>query len=179
MLEKPNKFRVALISGAAIGAVSGIPGLNLLNCCCCAGVWLGGVLAMYLYRQEFTEGMPPLESSDALLLGLMSGVVGAFVATFLSVAILVVFGPIEAEFLRSLFEKGLDRLAEEGTLPSDMVDQFRDQLESAVQDSARVSSILGNLFIELIVYPIFAILGALLGYAFFRPKTPPQATPVQ
>jgi beta-aspartyl-peptidase (threonine type) len=90
MLEKPNKFRIALISGGVIGAVSGIPGISLINCCCCAGVWLGGVLAMYLYKQQFTEGMPPLEASDALMLGLMSGVVGAFAATLLSVAILVV-----------------------------------------------------------------------------------------
>ena len=179
MPEKPNKLRVALISGAVIGAVSGIPGVSLINCCCCAGVWLGGMLAMYLYKQQFTEGMQPLESSDALMLGLMSGVVGAFVSTILSVLILVVLGPVEAEFLRSLLEKALERLAEEGSVPADRVEQFRDQLEQSIQDSARISGILGNLFITLIVYPIFSILGALLGYAVFRSKTPPQTTPTQ
>src|SRR3990172_10679909 len=71
MPNKPDKIRVSLICGAIIGAVWAIPGLNLINCCCCAGVILGGVLAVYLYKQEFTEEMQPMESSDAVILGIM------------------------------------------------------------------------------------------------------------
>lgn len=174
MHEKPNKFRSALIGGLVIGAVSGIPGISLINCCCCAGIWLGGLLTMYLYKNEFKEGMLPLESSDALLVGLMSGVVGAFTATIISVLILVVLGPVQEEFARSLLEKLLDRMAESGGMPSDMIDQMKEEFDRSLKDSARISGILGSLFITLIVYPIFSILGALLGYAIFRPKTPPQ-----
>jgi len=176
MLEKPNKLRIALICGAVIGVVSAIPGLSLINCCCCAGVWLGGVLAMYLYKQEFTEGMPPLESSDALMLGLMAGVVGAFVATLVNVLILVTFGPVEAELVRSISGKVLDRMSEQGSLPPDMVETLKDQIEQSIKDSGRMSSIFGGLFITLIIYPIFTILGALLGYSIFRRKMPPQTT---
>lgn len=170
MLEKPNKIRIALICGGVIGLVSSIPGLSLMNCCCCAGVWLGGVLAMYLYKQQFTEGMPPLESSDALMLGLMAGVVGAFVATIMNVLILVAFGPVEAQLVRSLIGKVLDRMAEQGSIPTDMVDSLKEQIESSIRDAGRMSNIFGGLFITLIVYPIFTILGALLGYSIFRPK---------
>jgi hypothetical protein len=176
MLEKPNKIRIALISGVAIGVVAAIPGLSLINCCCCAGVWLGGVLSMYLYKQQFTEGMPPLESSDALMLGLMAGVVGAFTATIINVLILVTFGPVEAELVKSIAGKILERMSEQGSLPSDMVENLKDQLEQSIKDSGRMSNIFGGLFITLIVYPIFTILGALLGYAMFRPKSPPQTT---
>jgi hypothetical protein len=176
MLEKPNKIRVAIISGVAIGVVASIPGLSLINCCCCAGVWLGGVLAMYLYKQQFTEGMPPLESSDALMLGLMAGVVGAFTATLVNVLILVTFGPVEAELVRSIVGKVLERMSEQGSLPSDMTETLKDQLEQSIKDSTRMSNIFGGLFITLIVYPIFTILGALLGFSLFRPKTPQQST---
>ena len=176
MLEKPNKFRIALISGVVIGVVAAIPGLSLINCCCCAGVWLGGVLAMYLYKQQFTEGMPPLESSDALMLGLMAGVIGAFVATCINILIFVTFGPVEAELVKSMIGKVLDRLSEQGSMPSDMVETLKEQVEQSIKDAGRMSNIFGGLFITLIVYPIFAILGALLGYAIFRPKTPPQTT---
>ena len=69
MFEKPSKLRSAILGGLIIGAISGIPGLNLLNCCCCAGILLGGAMSVYLYRQEFTNEMPPMESSDALILG--------------------------------------------------------------------------------------------------------------
>ncbi len=175
MLEKPNKIRIAVISGVIIGVVAAIPGLSLINCCCCAGVWLGGVLAMYLYKQQFTEGMPPLESSDALMLGLMAGVVGAFTATLINGLILVTFGPVEAELVKSLAGKVLERMSEQGSVPSDMVETLKGQLDQSIKDSTRMSNIFGGLFITLIVYPIFTILGALLGYAIFRPKTPPQS----
>ena len=176
MLEKPNKLRIALISGVVIGVVAAIPGLSLINCCCCAGVWLGGVLAMYLYKQQFTEGMPPLESSDALMLGLMAGVIGAFVAACINVLIFVTFGPVEAELVKSIIGKVLDRLSEQGSMPSDMVETLKEQIDQSIKDAGRMSNIFGGLFITLIVYPIFTILGALLGYAIFRPKTPPQTT---
>jgi hypothetical protein len=179
MLEKPNKLRIALICGAVIGVVSATPGLSLINCCCCAGVWLGGLLAMYLYKKEFTEGMPPLESSDALMLGLMAGVVGAFAAVLVNVLILVTFGPIEAELVRSISGKALDRMSEQGSLPADMVETLKDQIEASIKDSGRMSNIFGGLFITLIVYPIFTILGALLGFSIFRPKTPAQTTLAQ
>lgn len=176
MLEKPNKLRVALIAGVIMGVVSSTPGINLINCCCCAGIWLGGFFAMYFYKQEFIEGMEPLESSDALIVGLMSGVVAAFTATIIAVLILVILGPVEAEFIRSLMDKILNRLAENGSLPSDTVEQLRQQFEQSLTDSARVSGIFGNLFVTLILYPIFSILGALLGYAVFKPKNPPVPT---
>ena len=60
MIEKPNKLRSAILGGLVIGAISGIPGLNLLNCCCCAGILLGGAMSVYLYRKEFTNEMPPM-----------------------------------------------------------------------------------------------------------------------
>jgi len=176
MPEKPNKFRIALISGIVIGVVSSVPGVSLINCCCCAGVWLGGVLAMYLYKQQFTEGMPPLESSDALMLGLMAGVIGAFTATCINILILVTFGPVEAELVKSIVGNMLDRLSEQGSMPSDMVETLKEQIDQSIKDAGRMSNIFGGLFITLIVYPIFTILGALLGYAIFRPKTPPQTT---
>ncbi len=176
MLEKPSKLRIALISGGIIGAVSAVPGISLINCCCCAGVWLGGVLAFYLYKQQLTEGMPQLESSDALMLGLMAGVIGAFTATIVNVLIFVTFGPVEAELVKSVAEKVLDRLVEQGTMTPDMVDLMKEQIDQSVRDAGRLSSIFGGLFITLIVYPIFAILGALLGFAIFRPKTPPHTT---
>ena len=131
---------------------------------------------MYLYKQEFTEGMPPLESSDALMLGLMAGVVGAFTATVINVLILAVLGPVEQELVKSMMGKVLDRLAEQGSLQTDMVDTVKEQIEQSIRDSSKLSNIFRSLFTALVLYPIFSILGALLGFAIFRPKNPPPTT---
>jgi uncharacterized membrane protein YeaQ/YmgE (transglycosylase-associated protein family) len=173
MQEKPSKFRAAAVAGSAIGVVSSVPGLNLINCCCCAGIILGGVLAVYLYREEFREGMPPLESSDGLVLGILAGLVGAFAATVLSLLIFLAFGSLESEFVRGIVEKVLESLEDAGSLPGGAAEQIREQMEEAFAEATTVMGILGSLRMNLIIYPIFGMLGGLLGYQFFKPK--PQA----
>ena len=102
MMEKPSKQRAALLGGLVIGLVSGIPGLSLINCCCCAGILIGGALSVYLYKEEFTAEMPPLESSDVLILSIIAGIIGALVATVVSGMVSILFGPVETEFFRKI-----------------------------------------------------------------------------
>jgi hypothetical protein len=170
MLEKPSKYRAALFGGIAIGLVSSIPGLNLINCCCCAGIILGGVLSVYLYNRSLEEGMPPLEASDAVILGVMAGVAGAFISTVVDLLFLAAIGPVGMEFVRSIVEGLLESLEESGSIAPEMSDQIRDQLEEALAESSTATGIVSGLFFNLIIHPIFAMLGALLGYVIFRPK---------
>jgi hypothetical protein len=176
MLEKPSKFRAALIAGAAMGVVSAMPGLSLINCCCCAGIIGGGILSVYLYKQEYRDGMPPLEASDGLVLGILAGLVGAFAATVLSLFILLVFGAWEAELMSNVMEKVLESMEEAGSIPPEAVDQIREAMEEGIAESSTVIGILSGLIMNLIIFPIFGLLGGLLGYAFFKPKpTAPEA----
>ncbi len=172
MEEKPNKIRVAVIAGALIGVVSGVPGLNLINCCCCAGVVLGGLLSIYLYLQEFTPQMVPLESSDALILGIITGVVGAFSVTTVELVIRALFGGIGDEFTMSFLDQLIGWMEESGNVPPEVADEMRNQMEQSLEGSDSFFGIVSGLFITLILYPIFATLGAMLGYAIFKPKRP-------
>lgn len=176
MLEKPSKFRSAALAGTAMGVISALPGLSFINCCCCAGIISGGILAVYLYKQEFKEGMPSLESSDGLVLGILAGLVGAFAATVVSLMIILVFGAWEAEFVRSIMDKILESMEESGSLPSGAADDIRDMMEQAMSESTTIVGILGGLIMNLIIYPIFGMLGGLLGYTFFKPKPVPPGT---
>ncbi len=170
MMEKPNKLRSALIGGLVIGAVSGIPLISLVNCCCCAGILGGGVLAYYLYREEHTEGMAPIESSDALILGIMAGVIGAFVQAAIHGLILLLFAGAQEQLMRSIMEKIIDRLERGGGLPNDAIDQMRSSIENSMKESTTMWGFMLNLFMSLIIYPIFAMLGGLLGYGIFKSK---------
>ena len=175
MLEKPSKFRAAALAGTAMGVVSAIPGLSFINCCCCAGIIGGGILAVYLYKQEFREGMQPLESSDGLVLGILAGLIGAFIATVISLMIFFVFGAWETELVRSIAEKILESMEESGSLPPGSAEEIRDMMEQALSESATVVGILSGLIMNLIIYPIFGLLGGLLGFTFFKPKPVPPA----
>jgi hypothetical protein len=172
MQEKPNKWRPAIIAGIVLGTVSEIPVLNIINCCCCAGILGGGVLAYYLYSKEHIEGMAPLESSDGLILGIMAGVIGAFVQTILYGLILLLFPHQQEELMRSVSEKLLGWLERMGGMPSDALDQMRDAIEKSLKEQATMGGFLSTLFRNLIINPIFAMLGGLLGYGIFKPKKP-------
>jgi hypothetical protein len=178
MYEKPGKLRAALLGGLIVGALSGLPGLNLLNCCCCAGILFGGALSVYLYRQEFTEDMPPLESSDALVLGIIAGIIGALVATCLSAVISFILGPVESEMMRNIVEKFGQKFENSGSLPPGTMDDLRDKMEQGMKEAGTISGILRSLVYALILYPIFSMLGGLIGYGIYGKKktpAPPQA----
>lgn len=177
MLDKPSKWRAAMFGGLAIGLISGIPVISLVNCCCCAGILGGGVLTFYLYRQEHTEGMLPLEASDGLILGIMAGITGAFVQAVIHGFLVLLFAGAQEEFMRRIMEKIIDGLAKNGGIPSDALDQMRDQIESSMRQSSTMRGVIMSLFMSLIIYPIFAMLGGLLGYGIFRPKKPQQMQP--
>ncbi len=173
MLEKPGKLRAALFGGLLIGCISGLPGLNLLNCCCCAGILGGGLMAVYLYQKEFTDEMPPMESSDALILGIVAGIIGAVTSVTLSAIITFMFGPVEVEMLRKFFDRLVQKMAEQGSVPQDSVDQLHDQFEQAIHEGHSIGGILRSLITALILYPIFSMLGGLIGFSLFKKKKPP------
>jgi hypothetical protein len=173
MFEKPHKQRAALLGGLIIGAISGLPGLNLLNCCCCAGILFGGAMSVYLYRQEFTPEMPPLESSDALMLGIISGIIGALITTILSAAISLILGPVETEMLRDVMSKLIQKLEDRGAMPPGTFDQMSDQFEQALKEGSTIAGILRSLVYALILYPIFSMLGGLIGFSLFGKKKQP------
>jgi hypothetical protein len=179
MLEKPHKQRATILGGLIIGAISGIPGLNLLNCCCCAGILIGGAMAVYFYRQEFTDEMPPFESSDALILGITSGIIGALVATLLSVIIIFIIGPVDTEMVRGFIEKLVQKLEDRGAVPPGTLDEMNQQMEKAIQEEGTIGGILRSLVYALILYPIFSMLGALIGYGMYGKKKSSTQPPIQ
>ena len=177
MFEKPSKLRPAILGGLIIGAISGIPGLNLLNCCCCAGILLGGAMSVYLYKHEFTNEMPPMESSDALILGIIAGIIGALITTTLSAMITLTLGPVETEMMRNFMEKITKKLEDRGSIPQGTLENMRDQFEQAVKEGGTIGGILRSLVYALILYPIFSMLGGLIGFGIFgkkKPVVPPQ-----
>jgi hypothetical protein len=180
MMEKPMKYRAALIGGLVIGFISGIPGLNFINCCCCAGILAGGALAVFFYKKEFTPEMPPMESSDVLILGIIAGIAGALVSAALGCVVQLLYGPVEMEMIRRFTMKFISRLADSGEMPQSQIDQMQSQLDQAMQEHMTIGSVLRSLIFTLVIYPIFSMLGALIGFGLFGksrsvpPENPPQ-----
>jgi hypothetical protein len=149
-----SKHQPALLGGLFIGVLSALPGVNIANCCC---LWVlaGGALVVYLQQQRIPE---PVETADAVIGGLLAGVLGAIV---MSVLTLIIFSAGGALWMDQ-FRTALDN--------PEIPPETRDMLLRFFE--GRNFIVLG-LVINLPLYAVFSMVGSLIGLAIFRKKTPP------
>lgn len=168
MEQKPDKIIPALYGGVIMALISAIPFINFINCLCCAGVMLGGFLAVYFYKNNFTPGTQPYTSGDCVAVGVMAGVFGAVIGTFLSFTSLALFGNIMGEFLMQTFRD----------LNLEIPEEVWDAMEQSMAEGFTFFSFIIQLILSLIINTIFGLLGGLIGYSIYKPKTtvmpPPQ-----
>ena len=162
---KPSYAQPALIGGIVMGVLSALPLINAVNVCCCGWVIVGGVVAAYLLQQNQPT---PISPGDGALVGLLAGLLGAFVQVAVSIPIDLLVGPLERALAIRIVEMA-------GTLPPEM----RDWLDRYGRGGSETVAfmIVGRivaLMLWLFVGAIFSTLGGLLGAALFRKQALPQ-----
>ena len=156
----PSKLTPALIAGVGFGFASGIPIVNLANCACCALAVGGGLGAAFLWlRNAGPVPQPPY--GDGMLLGLLTGVVGAVVATIVSIP----FQFMGASEAFGGFEQMQEMMGDQDIPPA-----VQNLMESIGSGGFTMVGMLIGAVVAVVVYPIFAALGALIGTALFHKK---------
>jgi len=183
MIPKPGKEIPAIYGGIIIGIISSTPFLNFINCFCCAGVLLGGMLAVKFYKDNFTPDTPPFTSSDCLIVGGLAGLVGAILSTILWAVFMAIFGNVLGQFAMKMMRQYSSQL------PPGLFDQLQDALQQAMEEGITVVAFLLELIKNFVVDIVFGGLGGLLGYQLFKPRMPlyyppmppppPPAPPIQ
>ena len=143
----------ALIGGLVTGVLSALPFIGAFNACCCLWVVAGGVMAAYLLQDRDPN---PIQVGDGAIVGLMAGVIGAFVYLILSIPITLMMAPMMRAFT--------DRMLDNSELPP----EFREMLASGMGTAA---GIILSFFAYLVAGLIFSTLGGVLGAVIFRKKT--------
>src|SRR6187399_1615532 len=151
-----SKHQPALLGGLFIGVLSVLPIVSAANCCC-LWVIVGGVLVVYLQQQKKPT---PVETGEAVVGGLIAGAIGAVIMSIGLMAMSGLAGPLAADSVRQALEQN-----------SQVPPEMREDIMKWVNGPN-----LGILIMcmSLPVYAVFAMLGSLLGLAFFRKKVPPQ-----
>jgi hypothetical protein len=150
----------ALLGGLFIAVLSSLP---VVNMCCCLWMVCGGMLTTYLQQQNRPD---PIETADAVLGGVLAGLIAAILASLVPIVMVSLGG----NSLEALIQEAM---AESSEIP----EEFRRRIADFV--TGRGSLLFLLIFVVNIpLYIVFSMLGSLLGVAFFRKKTPPQA-PVQ
>jgi hypothetical protein len=164
----PAKLQPALFGGVAIGVLSALPVVNVVNFCCCAWVVFGGALAVYLLQQNHPA---PISTGDGAVVGLMAGAIGAVVGTILSIPIALALGPFQADILERVMQETRD-------LPPEVQSIFEQMRGSMTTGAALGIGFIFSLFFSLCFYSIFGLFGGLLGSVMFRKNAPPPPPPI-
>jgi hypothetical protein len=152
-----SRHQPALLGGVCIGVLSALPIVAMGNLCCCLWVVTGGALTVYLQQQNRPA---PVETGEAVVGGLLAGVIGAILMVILQAVFTFATGPLVEDQVRLVLDGNPD-------LPP----QAREMMLNLVTGQGLFVLILA---IVLPVYAVFSMLGALLGLAIFR-KAPPVA----
>jgi hypothetical protein len=156
----PAKLQPALLGGVAIGVLSALPVINVANCCC-AWILFGGALAAYLMQQNHPE---PIQAGDGAIVGLLAGVVGAFVWLVISIPITAAMAPFQSQMMQRVLRNS-----------ADMPPEVRAMIESMSGGPALGIGLVFSFFVMLFLSSLFGMLGGIFGALMFRkdPPSPP------
>jgi hypothetical protein len=147
----------ALLGGLFIGVLSSLPIVNICNCCC---LWIlgGGALAAYLQQQN--QPMPITVAQGARV-GLLAGVVAAFVWLVTSPALELLISPFQQRLASEILRTARD-------IPPEL----RDWFERAGEGGTLGGYMFGFLLM-LFGGSAVAAGGGAIGAAYFRNDVPP------
>ncbi|MGO9482659.1 MAG: hypothetical protein ACLP05_12895 [Candidatus Kryptoniota bacterium] len=154
-------FRPALFAGLIMSIINFVPGLNLVNCFCCAGLFVGGVLAVIFFNMDLPQDQP-IMSIDGFYLGLWTGIFAAGFETVLEITI----GPFIADVRFRMMENLVKKLPGNVQIPGDIMDMINQAIAAAKRPL--LLNTLVSFFFVVIMYSIFTIFGALLTSAFIQ-----------
>jgi hypothetical protein len=149
-----------------MGVLSALPIVAAGNLCCCLWLVSGGAIAAYLLQQH---QMAPLTPADGALVGLMAGLIGAFVRFAVAIPIDLLLAPMEYAMLQ--------RILDMGTLPPearDVLERYAGRESELTGAFFIISRVVGLMF-WLFLGAIFSTIGGLIGALIFRTQTPPGA----
>ena len=134
----------ALVGALVMVVLSNVPILSLINCLLCAGLWLGGMAAVWFYRRQ--TGVSVTIGQGAIL-GVIAGVIGAVISSIIS----AIFGGD----------------AMQAAIDADPTGQAAAILGGFVGGGA--TFIISFLF-NIILYPLFGAIGGAILAALTQPK---------
>lgn len=149
-MDNQKIITAGFIGGIVAGSLNSIPFLNFINCFCCIGIILGGVVAL-LYHDRSDANREYINPAIAVTLGITSGLFGAFISLFIDYMIYINYGNWELEFMQQLIEN-MDEVPQ-------VLDELLYELEKELQSGFLWGSILLR---NLLLMPVFCLIGSLI-----------------
>ncbi|MDD8017539.1 MAG: hypothetical protein PHP42_04135 [Bacteroidota bacterium] len=160
MMPKQDKLMPSLYGGLLIATLWAVPGLNLINCLCCAGVLLGGFLSVLLYQKNILADMEQMTQRDCIQLGIYSGIIASVAAVVIQAVVQMIFGDVALEVMLRIIHR----------MKVELPPEFDQLIETARREKPNLVGSFLAIFFYIIPNSLFSVLGALIGWNVFKPK---------
>lgn len=163
-MNSPNKM-TSIIYGTLVMTMSAIvPVLNFINLICCAGIIAGGFVGVYNYWRQLQNAGLQLTSKDGGMIGILCGILSAvFVTGFTLIISLFSDTNPMLEFIKTFDELGIQTPPE----MNHYIERFSNEFnEYGFSPTISIISFISN----LIIYPLFGTIGAILGVSLLNKK---------
>jgi len=155
-MDNQRIMAAGFVGGLVAAALNSIPILNFINCFCCAGIMLGGAVALIYYDRSFTV-REYINPATAVTVGITAGLFGAFISLGIDYVIYINFGHWELDFMYDI----LDAIEEVPPAIEEMLYELEQDLQAGF--------IWGSLlFRNLILMPLFCLIGAVIIRVFIN-----------
>lgn len=166
-MDSPNKITPIIYGTATMTLIAMLPVLSFINIFCCAGIIAGGFVGVYTYWKQVKDTGATVTTKDGGMIGILCGILSAvFVTGFgLLISLFSNSNPM-IDVMSSFDELGFQ-------MPPEMtqyLEKFSDEFnEHGFSPTITIFSFISN----MILYPLFGSIGAILGVQFLNKKKPP------
>jgi len=151
----PDLLKPAFLGGIALGVLSALP---LVNCCCLLWLGGGGMLAVYMLRQEFWGEITPALGAKV---GFLAGMIGALFWQILELPISYITSPQRIQQIQDLLQNQ--------NIPSEILEKVLSLMGDPFNPFVLV---IGILF-KAVACGTLTTLGGVLGSSLWgKPRTP-------
>ncbi|MCX6161615.1 MAG: hypothetical protein NTV87_09825 [Ignavibacteriae bacterium] len=160
-----NRLQPVIWGTTIMTGIAVIPLLNFINLFFCSGIILGGMAGVFIYSRHASAEGVPLTHKDGVMIGLLSGILSAVLVSGINM-LMMMYSDVNPviEVSKMLNESGI-KLPQEVDL---QLSKFSDEFSRyGFSPTIAVFSLVSN----MIIYPLFGILGGLLGVTIKSKRT--------
>jgi len=164
MQPHPNKFTPVLISTVVMTIIAITPFLNFINLGCCAGIMIGGAAGVVYYNNRLKAIGETVQYKDGAAIGVLSGFITAIVVVIATtlLSMLVKQNPIP-DIYKIIDQSGYP-------LPPNADEFLRKISDEYSKNGFSITLTIMTLIIDIVIYPLFGAIGAMLAVAIVGKK---------
>lgn len=164
MSGQPSRISPVIWGSIVMTTIAVMPLVNFINLFFCAGIIIGGYFGAIVYSKNASALKIQFVRKDGVMIGLLSGILSAVTVTGINI-IMMMYSDVNPALEASKFlqDAGFQFPPEVKEQIGKFADEFN---EFGFSPTIAIFSFVSN----LILYPVFGMLGGMLGIAFAKKR---------